>query len=135
MYTIFQNFRRFSWSEQKRINSSLLECARYRLTEINCWVFCWIFCYCDHSSYYSNSLRARYSSIICFLSVIRRCLDKILTSFSLQISLHGSVVSDNKVCSDAGVSMLRDKGSAVDAVIATAFCMGVFHEHITGLGR
>lgn len=31
--------------------------------------------------------------------------------------------------------MLREKGSAVDAVIATAFCMGVFNEHVTGLGR
>lgn len=38
---------------------------------------------------------------------------------------NGAVASENKRCSDIGVDVLKDGGNAVDAAIASAFCVGV----------
>ncbi len=38
---------------------------------------------------------------------------------------HGAVASENKVCSDLGVDVLKDGGNAVDSAIAVTFCIGV----------
>ncbi|KAK6543943.1 hypothetical protein TWF694_000661 [Orbilia ellipsospora] len=48
---------------------------------------------------------------------------------------HGAVASDLDICSGIGVSVLRDKnGTAVDAAIATAFCIGVVVLWSAGIG-
>jgi hypothetical protein len=38
---------------------------------------------------------------------------------------HGAVAAENKRCSDIGVDVLKEGGNAVDAAIATTFCIGV----------
>jgi gamma-glutamyltranspeptidase / glutathione hydrolase / leukotriene-C4 hydrolase len=38
---------------------------------------------------------------------------------------HGAVASENKRCSDIGVDVLKDGGTAVDAAISATFCTGV----------
>lgn len=38
---------------------------------------------------------------------------------------HGAVATENKRCSDIGVSMLKDGGNAVDAGISATLCIGV----------
>ena len=45
-----------------------------------------------------------------------------------------AVASDSELCSKAGAGILRDNESAVDAAIATIFCLGVVNCHSTGLG-
>ena len=47
---------------------------------------------------------------------------------------HAAVASDSELCSKAGAGILKDNGSAVDAAIATIFCLGVVNCHSTGLG-
>uniref|UniRef100_A0A1B6EET4 Gamma-glutamyltransferase n=1 Tax=Clastoptera arizonana TaxID=38151 RepID=A0A1B6EET4_9HEMI len=51
-----------------------------------------------------------------------------------QVTPHGSVVSDSIDCSEVGVNIMKIGGNAVDAVIATSFCIGVVQPHLTGLG-
>ncbi|PWN95389.1 gamma-glutamyltranspeptidase [Tilletiopsis washingtonensis] len=46
----------------------------------------------------------------------------------------GAVASENGVCSDVGVDVLRDNGTAVDAAIATAFCVGTLNMFSSGIG-
>lgn len=36
-----------------------------------------------------------------------------------------AVSSENKICSDIGIKVVSDGGSAVDAAIATTICIGV----------
>ena len=38
---------------------------------------------------------------------------------------NGAVASENKLCSELGVSVLKQGGNAVDAAVATTFCIGV----------
>jgi len=38
---------------------------------------------------------------------------------------NGAVASENKRCSIIGIDILKDGGNAVDAAIATTFCIGV----------
>ncbi|KAF3938182.1 Gamma-glutamyltranspeptidase [Dactylella cylindrospora] len=48
---------------------------------------------------------------------------------------HGAVASDVGVCSQIGVDMLQLKnGTAVDAIVATALCIGVFNMYASGIG-
>jgi len=37
----------------------------------------------------------------------------------------GAVASENIICSEIGVYVLKDGGNAVDAAVATTFCVGV----------
>lgn len=37
----------------------------------------------------------------------------------------GAVASENIICSDLGVNVMKDGGNAIDAAVATTFCIGV----------
>ncbi|KAF1743330.1 hypothetical protein MXB_3272 [Myxobolus squamalis] len=47
---------------------------------------------------------------------------------------HGAVASDQMNCSEIGSQILKENGTAVDAAIATVFCLGVLNMHSSGIG-
>jgi gamma-glutamyltranspeptidase / glutathione hydrolase / leukotriene-C4 hydrolase len=49
-------------------------------------------------------------------------------------SLHGAVAADDARCSATGRDALRDGGSAVDAAVTVALCLGVVSSASSGLG-
>ncbi|KAJ1905814.1 hypothetical protein LPJ81_001713 [Coemansia sp. IMI 209127] len=59
-------------------------------------------------------------------------------SFESQSTLiaarNGAVATDEPRCSAIGVDVLRDGGSAVDAAVASALCIGVLQAHSSGIG-
>ncbi|KAJ8947033.1 hypothetical protein NQ318_019925 [Aromia moschata] len=50
-----------------------------------------------------------------------------------QVVPHGSVATDSLECSKIGTSVLKKGGNAIDAAIASAFCLAVATPHVTGL--
>lgn len=47
---------------------------------------------------------------------------------------NGAVASEEQRCSDIGIDILRENGTAVDAAIATALCVGVVNSFSSGIG-
>ncbi|GAA5968400.1 hypothetical protein JCM3765_000447 [Sporobolomyces pararoseus] len=47
---------------------------------------------------------------------------------------NGAVASEEERCSQIGVDVLRDNGTAVDSAIATALCVGVVNSFSSGIG-
>jgi hypothetical protein len=47
---------------------------------------------------------------------------------------HGAVATENSLCSDIGVQVLKDGGNAVDAAIAGTLCIGVVNMFSSGIG-
>ncbi|MET0876789.1 MAG: gamma-glutamyltransferase, partial [Tardiphaga sp.] len=46
----------------------------------------------------------------------------------------GMVTSPHHLASQAGLQILKDGGTAVEAAIATAACLAVVYPHMTGIG-
>ncbi len=54
---------------------------------------------------------------------------------SVENNFQGSVATDHSICSDIGISILRDsRGNAADAAVASALCLGVVNPTSSGLG-
>ncbi|KAH9992573.1 nucleophile aminohydrolase [Russula vinacea] len=47
---------------------------------------------------------------------------------------HGAVASENVLCSNIGVEILKEGGNAVDAAVAATFCIGVVNMFSSGIG-
>ena len=47
---------------------------------------------------------------------------------------HGVVAAEHPTCSQIGVDVLKEGGSAVDAAIASAFCIGAINGFSSGIG-
>jgi gamma-glutamyltranspeptidase/glutathione hydrolase/leukotriene-C4 hydrolase len=47
---------------------------------------------------------------------------------------HGAVAAENGVCSSIGIDVLRENGTATDAAIAAALCIGVVNPFSSGIG-
>jgi len=45
-----------------------------------------------------------------------------------------AVASDHRTCSQIGLNMLKMEGNAVDAAVATSFCIGVMNSFSSGIG-
>ncbi|KAI9476067.1 MAG: gamma-glutamyltransferase [Benjaminiella poitrasii] len=52
----------------------------------------------------------------------------------LVVGTQGAVAVETKECSDTGLQILKKGGSAVDAAIASALCIGVINSFATGIG-
>ena len=48
--------------------------------------------------------------------------------------MRGAVATDAGLCSQIGRDILKKNGTAVDATIASLFCVGVINMHSTGIG-
>lgn len=51
----------------------------------------------------------------------------------IQVVPHGSVATDSLECSSVGTQILKEGGNAVDAAIASTFCLAVVTPHLTSL--
>ncbi|KAK9762542.1 hypothetical protein K7432_011626 [Basidiobolus ranarum] len=47
---------------------------------------------------------------------------------------NGAVAADSQICSEAGVQILKSRGNAIDAAIATALCLGSGNSFSSGIG-
>ena len=46
----------------------------------------------------------------------------------------GAVASENKICTQIGIDIIKDGGNAADALVGTVFCIGVVDCHHSGPG-
>ena len=54
--------------------------------------------------------------------------------FNSPMARRGMVTSPHHLASQAGLAVLRDGGTAIEAAIATAAALGVVYPHMTGWG-
>jgi gamma-glutamyltranspeptidase/glutathione hydrolase len=88
--------------------------------------------------------RAKSASIFLFVAVLLGLATSIYPRFELPRFFgatdtlfngnRGAVVSAGDICSRTGTSIIQRGGNAVDAAIATDFCLSVTHPFIAGLG-
>lgn len=46
----------------------------------------------------------------------------------------GAVASENSICSQIGIDLLKEGGNAADALVGTVFCVGVIGMYHSGIG-
>lgn len=56
------------------------------------------------------------------------------SKFVAQKYKKAAVAADAKICSQVGANMLKKNGSAIDAAVATLFCLGVVNLQSCGIG-
>lgn len=52
----------------------------------------------------------------------------------METNSHAVVASENKLCSEIGVDILKKHGSVIDSIIATSFCIGTVNFQSSGIG-
>ncbi|KAF2361597.1 Gamma-glutamyltranspeptidase [Trinorchestia longiramus] len=93
----------------------------------NCWHQCWAWA------------KDGFTIIACCFAILTAAIT-IALAFQIrfgtpQVPPAGAVASDDGECSnDAGLGMLRQGGSAVDAAVAALLCLSVTHPHLVGPG-
>ncbi|KAI5746115.1 hypothetical protein M8J77_000026 [Diaphorina citri] len=88
---------------------------------------------------YSNSQDNKNLKIIIFFFSMITAIVSVVLFIQLQygdyqVIPHGSVASDNERCSMIGADIMKTGGNAVDAAVATTFCISVISPHLTGIG-
>jgi gamma-glutamyltranspeptidase/glutathione hydrolase len=72
---------------------------------------------------------------LCLVVLACALLSTAATAISVPVrSSHGIVVTQNQVASQIGAAVLREGGTAVDAVVATAFALAVVHPTAGNIG-
>lgn len=72
-----------------------------------------------------------------FTALLAGCLPLLPASanpISSQEPKLGAVASENSVCSQIGIQLLKDGGNAADALVGTVFCVGVIGMQHSGIG-
>eukprot|EP00262_Sarcandra_glabra_P004637 TRINITY_DN1578_c0_g1_i1.p1 TRINITY_DN1578_c0_g1~~TRINITY_DN1578_c0_g1_i1.p1 ORF type:complete len:182 (+),score=16.79 TRINITY_DN1578_c0_g1_i1:116-661(+) len=79
--------------------------------------------------------------LLCYNSGINSALREVVEEgkqrrdeAALVESEYGVVATDEGWCSNVGVSILKERGHAIDAAVATALCLGVVHPMSSGIG-
>eukprot|EP00794_Sanderia_malayensis_P011955 gene11955-13192_t len=70
----------------------------------------------------------------CVLFALSLTIGVVIDTFTKKpVTGHGAVSSDSQICSDVGISILRQGGNAVDAAISSAICLAIVKPGSSGL--
>ena len=98
---------------------------------------CGSFCFGDGGGgWHEDGLRVIILSMFVFAIAVTVALVIDIASSSPPITKNpaNKVISDVKECSDIGTEVLNQGGNAVDAAVASGFCLSVYEPHITSIG-
>ncbi|MBG84057.1 MAG: gamma-glutamyltransferase [Phycisphaerae bacterium] len=72
--------------------------------------------------------------VLLVFSGLASCVSRPLATHTQQAYVSGAVAADHPIASQAGVDMLNQGGNAIDAAVATSFCLSVVHPFSCGVG-